>query len=136
MNMNDKQIDELINKALQEDMALPHGLSERLEERIDTLFLIDEKKKKRSLLRKRSLYWLSGAAAIALLCIGIFQYTGSLHQEHRLTDTYSDPKEAAIVAQKALQLMSVNLNKGINQMNDAQQEINKVNNILNKHLND
>ena len=35
--MDDKRIDELINKALQEDLALPEGLSERLERRIDFL---------------------------------------------------------------------------------------------------
>lgn len=36
MNMDDKKIDELINKALQEDKALPEGLSRRLEKQIDT----------------------------------------------------------------------------------------------------
>ena len=35
--MDDKKIDELINKALQEDLALPEGLSERLERQIDFL---------------------------------------------------------------------------------------------------
>ena len=35
--MNDKQIDELIDKALQEDGRLPEGLSERLEQYIDNL---------------------------------------------------------------------------------------------------
>lgn len=34
--MNDKQIDELINKVLREDQMLPEGLSERLEQQIDT----------------------------------------------------------------------------------------------------
>jgi len=53
-----------------------------------------------------------------------------------LADTYTNPQEAAIAAQKALAFMSSNLNKGIDQINDAQQEINKVNRILNKHLND
>ena len=37
MNRNDKQIDELIDKALQEEMALPEGLSSRLEKQIDLL---------------------------------------------------------------------------------------------------
>lgn len=36
MNMDDKKIDELINKALQEEQALPEGLSRRLEKQIDT----------------------------------------------------------------------------------------------------
>ena len=35
--MDDKRIDELINEALREDMALPDGLAERLERRLDSL---------------------------------------------------------------------------------------------------
>ena len=38
MNMDDKKIDELINKALQEEQALPEGLSRRLEKQIDLGF--------------------------------------------------------------------------------------------------
>ena len=41
-----------------------------------------------------------------------------------------------MAAQKALAFMSVHLNKGIEQVNEAQQEMNKVNEILNKHLKD
>ena len=41
-----------------------------------------------------------------------------------------------MAAQKALAFISVNLNKGIEQVNEAQQEMNKVNKILNKHLKD
>lgn len=52
--MDDKRIDELINKALQEDLALPEGLSERLERRID--FLAQEEVSPR-VSRRRSFYW-------------------------------------------------------------------------------
>ena len=52
--MDDKRIDELINKALQEDLALPEGLSERLERRIDFLaqeegspLLLDKRNRRR-----------------------------------------------------------------------------------------
>lgn len=61
MNMDDKKIDELINKALQEEQALPEGLSRRLEKQIDT-WASTEEKKPRSLTRRRTLYWLSGVA--------------------------------------------------------------------------
>ena len=67
MNMDDKKIDELINKALQEEQALPEGLSRRLEKQIDT-WASTEEKKTRSLTRRRTLYWLSGVAATILLC--------------------------------------------------------------------
>lgn len=133
--MNDKEIDDLINKALREEQALPKGLSERLERQIDS-WAAEEEKKTRSFSLKRSLYWVSGIAAAILLCIGIFQYSTPLQPHEQMADTYTNPKEAAATAQKALLLMSQNLNKGFNQMDNAQQEINKVNNILNKHLND
>ena len=53
MNMDDKKIDELINKALQEEQALPEGLSRRLEKQIDT-WASTEEKKTRSLTRRRT----------------------------------------------------------------------------------
>lgn len=133
--MDDKKIDELINKALQEEQALPEGLSRRLEQQIDA-WASAEEKETRSWTRRRSLYWLSGVAASILLCIGFFQYDASSYTSSRPRDTYTNPEEAAVAAEKALLLLSQNLNKGISQVNDAEQEIDKVNNILNKHLND
>ena len=135
--MNDKQIDELINKVLREDQMLPEGLSERLEQQIDTWAAAEKKETLRSSFRRRSLYWISGtAAAILLLCIGIAGLKDLETSKQQLADTYTNPQEAAIAAGKALAFMSSNLNKGIDQMNDAQQEINNVNRILNTHLND
>lgn len=134
--MNDKQLDELIDKVLREDQTLPEGLTNRLEQQINAWAATEKKETMRSSFRRRSLYWFSGAAAAILLCAGIFQFTGTGGNNRQLTDTYSNPQEAAIAAQKALSLLSVNLNKGIEQMNDAQQEIDKVNEILNKHLKD
>lgn len=135
--MNDKQIDELINKVLREDQTLPERLSERLEQQIDTWAAAEKKETLRSSFRRRSLYWISGtAAAILLLCVGIAGLKDLETGKQQLADTYTNPQEAAIAAGKALAFMSSNLNKGIDQMNDAQQEINNVNRILNKHLND
>lgn len=133
--MNDKQIDELINKVLREDQTLPEGLSERLEQQIDAWAAAEKKETIRSSFRRHSLYWLSGAAAVALLCVGIFQFVAP-EKEHQLADTYTNPQEAAIAAQEALAFLSINLNKGIEQVNEAQQEMNKVNEILNIHLKD
>lgn len=134
--MDEKRIEELINKALQEDLALPTGLAERLERHIDSW--ADEENKMKSdqrISRTRSLYWLSGIAAAILGGI-LFIFTETGHPSSRLADTYSDPKEAAVAAEKALALMSSNLNKGLGQVNDARQEMNKINKIVNKHLND
>ncbi len=127
--MNDKEIDKLIDEAL--DIPIPEGLAERLEKQIDGLAA---REKKRSL--RRIVYWASSVAAIALLCIGIFIKTSVSPYQNKLADTYTDPLEAAMVAEKALAFMSAQLNKGLDQVNDAGQEIEKVNQILNKHIKD
>ena len=125
--MDDKKIDELINKALQEDLALPEGLSERLERRID--FLAQE------VSRRRSFYWISGIAAAILGALFLI-FTETNRPAPTMADTFTDPEEAAVVAQNALAFMSRNLNKGLGQVNEAGQEITKINKIVNKHLND
>ena len=126
--MNDKQIDELINKVLREEQALPEGISERLEQRIDAW----------AIRRRHSLYywWMGGAvAAVLLLCVGIFGVKDEgIGGEQPLVDTYTDPQEAAVAARKALAFISSNLNKGIDQVYDTRQEIDKVNRILNKQF--
>lgn len=133
--MDNKQIDELINKALADEQALPEGLSDRLEMYIDTLSDSGVRRKPRTSSFKRTLYWLSGSAASVFLAIGLF-WLADTQQSSRLADTYSDPREAAIVAQQALALMSTNLNKGLNQIDEAGQEVTKINKILNKHIKD
>lgn len=139
--MDDKKIEELINRALNEELALPEGLSERLEKRIDSLANESDRTKpawkagQRLSSRRYTLYWLSGIAA-ALLCAVLFIFTETNRPTSRLADTYNDPKEAAIAAQNALAFMSSSLNKGLNQVNEAGQEMDKINKIVNKHLNE
>jgi hypothetical protein len=125
--MNDEEADRLIDESL--EIPIPKGLSERLEAHIDTL-AADEKKRK----VRRFLYQATGAAAIALLCIGIFLKTGKHSPALSPADTFSDPKEAAVVAGQALAFMSAQLNKGIGKVEDAGQEIEKVNHLLDKHF--
>lgn len=131
--MNEKQLDEWIKKALEQEMTLPEGLSDRLEQRIDSW--ASEQPAKRTASLRRRLFGLSSAAAILLLAIGISLFTGVLPRKTVLADTYTDPKEAARVAQETLLFMSENLNKGIEQAKEAENEINNINEILNKHLN-
>ena len=123
--MDDKKIDELINKALQEDLALPEGLSERLERQID--FLAQEEISPR-VSRRRSFYWISGIAAAILGALFLI-FTETNRPAPVMADTFTDPEEAAA-------FMSRNLNKGLGQVNEASQEITKINKIVNKHLND
>ncbi|MBP7486915.1 MAG: hypothetical protein KA789_05725 [Parabacteroides sp.] len=132
--MNDKQIDELINKALREDGELPEGLSGRLEQYIDNL-AAKEQKQKSPLMRRQFIYLFGGVAAAILIGFVLFLQTDNFYRKPTTADTFSDPREAAIAANKALAFMSTQLNNGLDQVSDAEQEINKVNKIVNKQLN-
>lgn len=134
--MTDKQIDELIERALKAEQTLPEGLSRRLEQQIDRWEAQEEKGKQFRLHKHPLFYWIGGIAASLLLCVGVFFHATSSDKQNKLADTYTDPQEAAVAAEKALLLLSDNLNKGFAQVNEAGAEIRKVNNILNKHLND
>ncbi len=127
--MNEKKLDKLIHKAAH--IPIPEGLEKRLENQID-LYAAAEKKKS-----FRPYYiWSASAAAGVLLGIGIFISTVYNANNQKIADTYSDPREASLVAEKALTFMSVQLNAGLEQLTDAGQEMEKINNILNKHFND
>lgn len=131
--MDDKRIDELINKALQEDLALPEGLSERLERQID--FLAQEKTPPTRSVRIPSFYWISGVAA-AIFGALFLLFTEINRPAPTMADTFTDPEEAAVAAQNALAFMSRNLNKGLGQVQETGQEIERINKIIHKHLND
>ncbi len=133
-DMNDKRIDELIERALREEQTLPEGLSQRLEASIDSWAKKEEKGKVVSF-RRKLWYGISSAAAVVLLCVGLFFFQQNASR-NVMADTYSDPEEAAVVAEKALLLLSQNLNRGIAEVNNAGDEIEKVNDILNKQLKD
>lgn len=125
------KVDQQLFKALyQEETELPAGVSERLEQTIDGM-----DRSQQSAIKKRRilLYWVSSAAAIVLLCIGLF-FTTQRSVEPQIADTFEDPVEAAIAAEKVLAFMSSQLNKGFSQVADATHEFEKVDQVLNKHL--
>ena len=110
-------------------IQVPTGVSERLEQSIKQMEV-----SQKSLPRKRTwYYWISSAAAVALLCIGLF-FAIREPSPSRMADTFSNPEEAALVAEQTLAFMSIQLNKGLNMAADAGQEFEKVNQLLNKHL--
>jgi hypothetical protein len=130
--MNDKEIDRLIREALSHEHKLPQGLSGRLEQHIDQLATDEEKMTSPG--RKRSLHWLSGIAATLLLGVTIFFQVEKKQVPSTMADTFSNPQEAALVAQHALALLSTRLNKGLEQIAEAGEEINRVNTIVNKQF--
>ncbi|MDR3140394.1 MAG: hypothetical protein LBU37_01495 [Tannerellaceae bacterium] len=125
--MNDEEVDRLIDESL--EIPVPEGLSARLEAHIDAL-AANEKKRKNG----RLMYRATAAAAIALLCISIFLKTEKQSPAPSMIDTFSNPEEAAVAAGQALAFMSAQLNKGIGKVENAGQEIEKVNQLLDKHL--
>jgi len=134
--MNDKQIDELINRALGEKQVMPEGLTERLEQYIDALAAREEQqKKKRSLSIRRSLRLIAGTAAAILVGLALFFQTETARRPS-MADTFSDPAEAAVAARQMLAFMSVQLNKGLAPVANAGKEMDKVNEILSKQFNE
>ncbi|MDR2969888.1 MAG: hypothetical protein LBV32_09860 [Tannerellaceae bacterium] len=133
--MNDKHIDELIDRALRQERELPEGLSERLEQYIDRLAGEDQKKQPKRI-RMRTLYQLSGIAAAILLSVALFFQSEKMNMRPTTADTFNDPEEAAFVAQEALAFLSTQFNRGIDQVYEAKDEVEKVNGIVNKQFKD
>lgn len=128
--MNEKNIDELIAQALRDEARLPEGLEARLERHIDRISEPDRKEARRVPIRRR---WAGlRIAASVLLAIGIG--AGVYFAESQPEDTFKDPEEAARVAGQALLVMSENLNKGFDSMQQAETEITKVNQVIHKQI--
>jgi len=111
-------------------IQVPEGVSTRLEK---SIMQMDAPLESVPFGRKMY-YWISSSAAVVLLCIGLFFAIRQPSYPKR-ADTFSNPEEAALVAQQTLTYVSVQLNKGIAKASGAGQEFEKVNQILNKHLN-
>jgi hypothetical protein len=79
-------------------------------------------------------YWISSAAAIALLCIGLF-FTIREPAHSKMADTFTNPEDAAMIAEQTIAFISAQLNKGLDKVLEAEQEFEKINQVINKHLN-
>lgn len=129
-------------------IEVPVGLELKLNDLIDTLAenesvsIAPQKVKKLSTQQ----LWLriGGVAASVAILFSIGLYIGSeervgtpseLTQELQLKDSFEDPTEAYKEAEKALLLVSSNLNKGVNQISVISDHIDKTNTILDKNVN-
>lgn len=126
--MKEKEIDELIQKALTDESKLPKGLEQRIEQHINDL----EATEKQKLFRVRAtIMWAVGIAASLMLIISIGFYGIEREKEPQIiADTYSTPEEAALVAEKTLAFVAEKLNQGLAQAADAEAKIQKVNHIM------
>lgn len=124
----------------------PHEIPMEMENRLETLIdkLEAEEKEKSTILhlspnnsRKINWKWVGSIAAslLIILSTGIFTYNKKLHHKnHMLVDTFSDPEEAYVETEKALLFVSNKLNKGFDQMENLQKNIQKTNKIIEKNV--
>jgi uncharacterized protein HemX len=138
-------MDELNWKEL-EQIPIPEGLEERLEKKIDE-WEESEKRKVKSEESKHShpshhrpltsyLKVTAIAASIALIFGVGFYFLQQKEEPVNLAeqDTYQDPVVAQQEAQKALNLLAYNLNKGMGQLEKAKAISDRTEMTLNKQL--
>ena len=103
-----------------ERIPIPEGLEERLEAKIDEWArpTLTEKHAHKTPLLGRGWGRFSLAASFLLVC-GIGLYLALAPTNKGTIDTYDDPETASLEAQKALQLLATNLNKGLAQYEQA-----------------
>ena len=111
-------MDELNLKTL-EQIPIPEGLEERLSAKIDE-WECEEQKSKRRILLSRTLRYAATAACFALV-FGVGYHLLSQDDYTNLAeqDTYQDPEQAQQEAERALNMLAMNLNKGMGHLERA-----------------
>ena len=119
-----------------EQIPIPEGLEERLEAKIDEWERAEEQKKAKRLMFPKPMRYAAIAACIALV-FGVGYYFLSQKDLVNLAeqDTYQDPVVAQREAEKALNLLAYNLNKGMGQLEKAKAISDRTETTLNKQLN-
>ncbi|MBO7498399.1 MAG: hypothetical protein J6T64_04310 [Bacteroidaceae bacterium] len=137
-------MDELNYEAL-ERIPIPEGLEERLSAKIDEWEQEETKQKaQRRRLLPSALRYMAVAASVALV-LGVGLHL--MRQDEQLPssregqgwalaeqDTYQDPMLAQQEAERALNLLAYNLNKGMGQLEKAKALSDKTEKSLNKQL--
>lgn len=123
-----------INYETIENIPIPEGLEERLSKKIDE-WEREEKQTARHFRLPRVVRNAAAAASVALL-IGIgYHY---LRQGESVNiaeqDTYQDPVLAQQEAERVLNLLAINLNKGLGHLEKAKALSDKAENSLNEQL--
>ena len=129
-------MDELNYKAL-EQIPIPEGLEERLSAKIDKWEQEERKQKAQRCRLLPSIVRYTAVAASVALVIGVgYHY---LRQDEPVNlaeqDTYQDPVLAQQEAERALNLLAANLNKGMGHLEKAKALSDKAESKLNKQLN-
>ena len=123
------------------EITLPEGILERLDNAVDNHIAetesmqneIQNKHISFNTKRRKIFTAISSAAAIALLCIGL-HFAIKKPQSQLIADTYTNPEDAAIAAEKALMFVSSNLNKGLSSLEKVREGADKTNELLNENF--
>ncbi|MDR0394425.1 MAG: hypothetical protein LBH77_04625 [Tannerella sp.] len=121
-------------------IRVPQGFSERLEHRIGSYIKETGATpgNKPAQAKTRRLFAGIGSIAAALLFLaGIFFFQEgekTSGESDAITDTFTDPREAALVAERTLTLVSLNLNKGLSSLEKVKESMDKTNELLNEKL--
>ena len=126
-----RMVDKQLLDVLHDDsrIRLPEGLSERLETSIDKHITVKSRSRTRPFF-----VGLVGAAAAALLCIGLFWSDNQYNKPSHLADTFTNPEEAAFVAEQALVLVSSKLNMGLAPLEKIKESVAKTNELISENL--
>ena len=140
-------MDELNWKEL-EQIPIPEGLEERLEKKIDEWASEEQGARGKKIaptptilspLAPRPLHLIrySAIAASIVLVFGLGFYFLNQQETVNLAeqDTYHNPAVAQLEAERALNLLAANLNKGIGQLEKAKAISERTEETLNKQLN-
>ena len=128
-------MDELNDKAL-EQIPIPEGLEERLSAKIDEWEQEERgQKAQRPRLLSSALRYTAIAASVALVFgVGYHYMLQDVPVNLAEQDTYQDPVKAQQEAERALNLLAANLNKGMGHLEKAKALSDKAENTLNKQL--
>ena len=120
-----------------EQIPIPEGLEERLSAKIDEWERVEQKTKKQRLWLPIAMRYAAIAASIVLIFGVGFYFLQHEDEPVNLAeqDTYQDPVIAQREAEKALNLLAINLNKGMGQLEKAKAISDRAETTLNKQLN-
>ena len=128
-------MDELNLKTL-EQIPIPEGLQERLSAKIDEWEKEEKQQeaKHRSLFPKALRYTAAAASVVLVVGVGIHLLSQDKYMDLAEQDTYQDPMQAKMEAERALNLLAMNLNKGMGHLEKAKALSDKTEQTLNEQL--
>lgn len=135
--------DVFISLHSQDSIEVPETLEEELSSLIDDLEAKEETKHYSLPLQpkktNRFVLWAASIAACTAILVSVFFVVNkpqqATPQPMAMHDTYTDPAEAYEEAEKALSIISLNFNKGLSKLSDANQQMSDANEIVSNSLN-